>query len=245
MIRKLDCVEIENSFINMPKGEPFICSFSGGKDSMIALSMACEKGELRGLIHWVDDDSKESAFHFQDLSIIKEQAKCMDIPLTITYDLPWRNRLELLKTYQKFAQQGIKSIVFGDIYVEDSVKLQSILCKKAGLIPRYPIWGKSHSQLIEEICNRRIKPIITRINTSMLSKEWLGKTFDKNVYDALCSLGINPFGENGEFHTTVVEANIFKKDMAYSLIMNETRDNCVNINMTTHNRPHKVFKLID
>ncbi|WP_270564206.1 hypothetical protein [Clostridium beijerinckii] len=245
MIKKFEFSEIENSFMDMPEGEPFICSFSGGKDSTIALSMACERGEKRGLIHWVDDDSKESAFHFQDLSIIKEQAQCIDVPLTITYDLPWRNRMELLRTYKNFAEQGIKSIVFGDIFVEDSVKLQSILCKMAGLIPRYPIWGKSHPELIKEINKRRIKPIITRINTSMLSEEWLGKAFNEEVYDAFCSLGINPFGENGEFHTTVVDADVYKKAMNYNLCSNEKQEDCVNINTSVHNRAHKVFKLIE
>lgn len=123
-------VDPSHSFLDMPLGEPFICSFSGGKDSVLALSLASEKGNAKGLIHWSNKLTSTSTFHEQSISIVKQQALNLDLPLTITSFSPKEHRLELLKIYEDFASQGIKSIVFGDIYLMDSVKLQSILCKK-------------------------------------------------------------------------------------------------------------------
>ena len=60
-------MNFKESFENMPEGEPFICSFSGGKDSVIALSMAAEKGEARGLLNWFDEEQNKSVFQILTL----------------------------------------------------------------------------------------------------------------------------------------------------------------------------------
>lgn len=232
---------IKNSFTDMPKGESFICSFSGGKDSALALSMACEVGNAKGIIHWSDKEENSSIFHCQNLSIIKEQAKCMDIPLTIVHNIPWENtRLKLVNLYKDYRKQGIKSIVFGDILDENSLKYQVTLCRVAGLTPRYPIWRKSHSELMVELENRHIKTIITRINTDLLDAKWLGKVYDRTIYKTFCFLDINPFGEYGEFHTTVVNADIFKDEMRYSLDDSSMTDDQAAIGLSTHSNPKPV-----
>lgn len=232
---------IKNSFTDMPKGEPFICSFSGGKDSALALSMACEIGIAKGIVHWSNNEENLSIFHCQGLSIINEQARCMEIPLTIVHNTPWENtRLKLLNMYKDFRKQGINSIIFGDILNENSLKYQVALCRAAGLIPRYPIWNKSHSELMVELENRKIKTIITRINTDLLDAKWLGKIFDRDVYGAFCELDIDPFGENGEFHTTVVNADIFKEEMRYCLDDSAMIDGQIVIHLSTHSSPKPV-----
>ena len=229
-----------NSFIEMPSGEPFICSFSGGKDSVLALSLACEKGIPKGLIHWSDKIRKTSIFHEQSIAIVKQQAISLGLPLTISSFSPKEHRLELLRLYENFAAQGIKSIIFGDIYLLDSVKLQSILCQKAGLVPRYPLWHKSYDDLMRDIIYYNIKSIISRINIRKLASNWLGAEFNQKVYHEFLKLNIDPFGENGEYHTTVVDGKIFKKPLTYTI---NTTEN-TSINLSVHSLLDNTLKLI-
>lgn len=229
-----------DSFSSMAPNEPFVCSFSGGKDSVLALAIAMERGSARGLIHWTNKITGTSTFHEQSMNIVKLQAMSLKLPLTITSYTPREHRLELLKLYKKFAARGIRSIVFGDIYLEDSVKLQSILCQKAGLVPRYPLWNKSYDDLMREVLHRKIKSIISRINISKLDSKWLGSFFDLTTYQEFLKLPIDPFGERGEFHTTVVDAEIFQQALDYTI-------NCTGgceIDLSVHDLTDNIFRLI-
>lgn len=230
----------KGSFESMPDGEPFICSFSGGKDSVIALSMASQKGEARGLINWFDRKQKKSVFHNQDLRLIQIQAECVKLPLYTTEFTPWSHRVDLINVYKKFAEQGIKSIIFGDIFLADSAKLQSILCKKAGLIPRFPLWEKDMNQLLGEMQRRKIRTIISRVNTAYLGEEWLGKEYDKDLYDLFNEMGIDPFGERGEFHTTVIDADIFKEPLSERL----KEEYGAKIDLSFHELKDNIYRLL-
>lgn len=232
--------DIENSFNNMPDGEPFICSFSGGKDSMIALSRACERGEARGIIHWFDDERNESVFHHQNIEIMKIQAECMNMPLIVSRFTPWKHRLELIHQYEDLVKQGIRSIIFGDIYLEDSAKMQYVLCKKVGLIPRFPLWGCDCNDLFMELETRKIRTMISRVNTAYLDECWLGKEYDRRVFEEFEKLGIDPFGEKGEFHTTVVDADIFQISLEEKML-----ESCgVEISYSKHELKDNIYYLL-
>lgn len=235
---------VEKSFMEMPQDEPFICSFSGGKDSTIALSMACEKGEAKALIHWSNKEKTTSIFHSQDLSIINCQAEHLNLPVIIANYTPWKHRVELLRIYKEFADKGIKSIVFGDIDEIDSAKMQYILCDMAGLIPRYPLWNKTSKELFMEMKFRRIKTVITRVNTAMLSSEWLGHVFDEKVYLTFCQMGIDPFGEKGEFHTTVVDADVFARPINYSIMKNKDTENEIILRLSSHYCEDNIYRIM-
>lgn len=86
----------------IPKGEPFICMFSGGKDCMLALSVACETGIPSALIHsmYAEEEEAVSILHMQKQSLIERQAELMNIPLEITRGSiveRWPNLVRVLK----------------------------------------------------------------------------------------------------------------------------------------------------
>lgn len=232
--------DFKNSFEKMPSGEPFVCSFSGGKDSVLALCRANDRGEARGLLTWYDEEQQGSVFHHQSIKIIQTQAESMGLPLIISKFTPWSHRLELIEQYKDFAAQGIKSIIFGDIYLQDSAKMQSILCKKAGLIPRFPLWGESIETLFRDLEERKIRTIISRVNTAYLDEKWLGKEYDQNTFNAFKEIDIDSFGEKGEFHTTVIDADIFKNSID---VMKEKEDGA-EINLSKHELKNNIYRLI-
>ena len=237
--------DIETSFDQMPDNEAFICSYSGGKDSAIALSMACDRGTCVGLLHWTDEGCEETVFHVQDLSIINKQAECMGLPLYNIHFVPWKNRIALLDFYKMMSQQGVRSVIFGDIFLPDSVKFQSILCTIAGLTPRYPLWKRSYDDLITEMETRKVEAIITRVNTSYLDRRYLGRTFDRDVYNSFCAMSIDPFGEHGEYHTTVVNADIFKETMSYTIDRNERAQERILLKLSSHQLENNIYRLIN
>ena len=243
MLSQFDMEKIENSFLEMPMGEPFVCSFSGGKDSAIALAMAMEKGKAKGLVHWYDGEKNTSIFHSQDFSIINCQAQHIGLPLIVVHYTPWKHRLQLLRTYQEMKKKGEKSIVFGDINICDSVKIQSILCEEAGLIPRYPLWNKDYDWMFTEMQKRKIKAIITRVNTSMLEARWLGQTFNENVYQQFKNLAIDSFGERGEYHTTVVNADFFLKEIEFTFYEDRI-GNKLQLKLSSHYHEKNIYRLI-
>lgn len=86
----------------------------------------------------------------------------------------------------------------------------------AGLTIKCPLWGMTVEMVVDKLEKRKIQSVISSINPNKLSKQWLGKQFDRNVYNEFIKLGIHPLGEKGEFHTTLVGADFFKKEIEYS-----------------------------
>lgn len=232
--------DFKNSFKEMTYGEPFVCSFSGGKDSVLAFCRANEIGEAKGLLTWYDEEKQESVFHHQNIEILQKQADSIGLPLIISKFTPWSHRLELIEQYKDFAAHGVRSIIFGDIYLEDSAKMQSILCRKAGLVPRFPLWGNSVEELFKDLEERKIKTIISRVNTAYLDESWLGKEYNKETFCSFKETEIDPFGEKGEFHTTVIDADVFNHCVEIAL----ENENGAKINFSKHELKNNIYRLI-
>lgn len=200
---------------HVPKDEPFICMFSGGKDCSLALSIMQERNPVKGLLHCVSASKNISLFHLQSHKIVKTQAEAMGLPVNIIDYSALDRWPKLVNTYKQLAEQGIKSILFGDQFLEGHALLQINMCISAGLTPRMPLWHMPQSQIQKELKERKINCIITAIGTPLLSDSWLGKTFDDYAFEHFKSLGIDPLGENGEYHTTLVDADFLKKQLVY------------------------------
>ena len=195
----------------VPVGEPFVCNFSGGKDCALALSIACETGNLKGLLHWVKPDEDISRLHVQSKHIVERQAELMDVPLHITEFCALDTWNKYIKVYKKLADSGIKSIVFGDLYFAKNTKQQMLVCYAAGLTPRMPLLDWKYEKIRKEMKKRDIKCIITTIRSERLNDNWLGRIYDNEAYNELQELGVDPFGEAGEFHTTLIDFNMLGK----------------------------------
>jgi uncharacterized protein (TIGR00290 family) len=126
---------------------------------------------------------------------------------------------------------NVDALVAGDINVPQHITWLQNVCSKAGTELLEPLFGKKTSILFQEMFNEpRFKATIIGVNTKYLTDEWLGFTISSETAEAFLSRTrhIDPLGENGEFHTIVVESplysNTFKitpleriveKDMSY------------------------------
>lgn len=201
----------------IPHGEKFVCMFSGGKDCGLALSLALENGILCELLHCAPKDASCSLWHQQSLSVAQEQARLIGTPLRIIPYSAWFNYTKLVRLYHYYLKQGITSVVFGDLYDEKQAKLQTALCLSAGLIPRMPLWQRSYNELLELKKQHSLSCIITCLESDKLETYWLGKVFNYDAYQYFTELGIDAMGEQGEFHTTLVNARYFHHPLRYQL----------------------------
>ncbi|WP_423364594.1 diphthine--ammonia ligase [Mycoplasma sp. P36-A1] len=191
----------------------FLVSYSGGKDSMLALDrMLKDKNELVGIFTTTNKDIG-SWFHDINLNILENVAKSIDtifIPVKLRegneYTEDFENALKALKQ-----QYSIDCIVFGDIDIEEHRIWCSERCNNVGLEAIFPLWQENRLSLVKEFIDKGYKAVIKKVDKNKLPKETLGKTLDYSVLNYFTEVGIDECGENGEYHTLVYDGPIFKQ----------------------------------
>ncbi|MGM0446318.1 MAG: diphthine--ammonia ligase [Bacillota bacterium] len=186
------------------------CSWSGGKDSTLSLYKALNaKMDVKYLLNMMNEDGKNSRSHNLPLDIIKAQSDSLNIPL-ITKKTTWETYEEIfIDTLKQFNKDGIKYGIFGDIDLEDHRKWEEKVCEKANLNAVLPLWQQKRKVLLKEFLDLGFKTMIVVVNESYLDKKYLGKILDKELVNEFEEIGIDPNGENGEYHTVVLDGPIF------------------------------------
>ncbi len=184
--------------------------FSGGKESIHAISIAESQGvEVEYLLHQIPTFLSPHAHNIEALQTL---AKSMNKHFAIV-DLHKGERelVDLLKNL------NVDALVAGDINVPQHITWLENICNQAGTKLLEPLFGKKTSILFQEMFKEpRFKATIIGVNTKYLTDEWLGFTISNETAEAFLSRTrqIDPLGENGEFHTIVIESplysNIFK-----------------------------------
>jgi len=133
--------------------------------------------------------------------------------------------------YKEIAKKGVKYVVHGALSEEEYVLFHEKLCQSAGLQLCVPLWKKTSDELMDELENYNIRSVITMVDNNKLSREWLGRIYDRTVYNHFNVLNIDPLGECGEFHTTVVDATLFQNPLDYKVL--EIIEDIANIELYT------------
>lgn len=201
----------------MHKGK-FVVSFSGGKDSTLALYRMIKDGyKVIGLLVTFDNQN-DSCFHKIPKNILKEVSNELEIPL-IQVDCSEG------KVYEEEFERALKSAkangaeicVFGDIDIEAHKKWCLDRCDEAGLKGTFPLWQENREILTNEFIDYGFKAVIKKVNLKTLGEEFLGKELTKNVVNEVKNLGCDPSGENGEYHTLVFDGPIFKQGVKFNI----------------------------
>lgn len=195
-----------------------LASFSGGKDSMLSVDRIIDQGhEITGLITTCREGA--SWFHDLPLDLLQSMAELLDLPFypiqTGSGEAYTRDYIQSLKSLaQKTSAEGI---VFGDIDLADHRKWCESLAEAAGLEAVFPLWGEGRKALVEEFLQKGYKTVIKKIDKKKLGKELLGRVLDKEILDDIEELGFDPCGENGEYHTLVVDGPKFRASLPVKL----------------------------
>ena len=189
-----------------------VASWSGGKDSCLALYKALKDGyEVKRLINFISRDLNRCCFHGVTADIIKLQGELLGIPVLqhkVTDDM---------ENYEREFKEGVKvvpgidSMIFGDIYLQEHLDWIVRVCKDMNISPVEPLWGLEAETIAREFIELGFKTIIISAKADIIGKEFVGKEFDEKMIEELKKKGVCPCGENGEFHTLVIDGPLFKR----------------------------------
>lgn len=199
------------------KEKLFIASYSGGKDSALALYRAVKMRYTPGaLLTSYNTDKNRSWFHGVPKEVLESVADSVGCPLWLMETGGEEYTENFEKCLIKAKEQGIDYCVFGDIDIEEHRKWCTERCENTGLTALFPLWNESRKSLVEEFINSGFTANITIIDTKRMSDRHLGKPLTIDLISELESEGVDVCGENGEYHTFVSAGALFKKPIIYS-----------------------------
>ena len=191
-------------------GRPFFCSWSGGKDSCLALFHAIQNGgKPHSLLTMLSEDGVTSRSHALPKPLIEAQAKSLGLR-PVFRSASWQAyETEFISALHEFKKSGVELGVFGDIDVDSHREWVRRVCGVAGIAPVHPLWKRDRRELLDEFIRLAFRAQIVVVNEQKLDRNFLGKAIDAQTIIALEEIGIDPSGELGEFHTVVTDGPMF------------------------------------
>ncbi len=201
-------------------GRKAVFNWSGGKDSALALHKIILAGEphVSCLLTTVNEHFDRVSMHGVRTELLERQAELIGIPL-VQVKLP---EMPDMLTYEKLMMEhlvkltrdGIRTAVFGDIFLDDLRKYREDALSRIGMTCLFPIWKIPTKRLIEEFIELGFKAITVCVDEKYLDKSFAGKTIDRSFIDSLPP-NVDPCGENGEYHSFVYDGPIFKEPIRF------------------------------
>jgi uncharacterized protein (TIGR00290 family) len=207
-----------------------LVSWSGGKDSAMALSEALKSGnyEVAALLTTVTREYDRISMHGVRRALLKQQAESLGLKLEEVFITKDASNAEyessMGKVLSKYKELGVSSVVFGDIFLEDLRKYREEKLGQINMHAIFPIWKMETNELARRFMGAGFKAVTTCVDTNVLGKEFVGREFNEDFLSELPGV-VNPCGENGEFHSFVYDGPVFKKPIAFSLGEKVLRDN--------------------
>jgi len=196
------------------KNTRFFSSWSGGKDSCLALHRAVTAGAKPAcLLTIISEDGIRSRSHGLRRDVLEAQAAAMGIPLLIRCATWAEYELVFVEALHEIRRKGVKAGVFGDIDFPPHLEWEKKVCAKADLIPYLPLWECARLELLHEFIALGYKAVIVIVKEDKLDRKFLGRIINQEVINEFLKIGIDPCGENGEYHTLVVDGPIFSKPL--------------------------------
>ncbi|GAB4073842.1 diphthine--ammonia ligase [Barrientosiimonas marina] len=192
-------------------------SFSGGKDSCLALYYLQKQGvDVKCLLTTVLEDSKETVAHNEKLERVERQAERLDIPVYfIETNFPTYEDDFIWYISDMKQRYGIDGMAFGDIYLQGHREWGEKLAARAGVEPVYPLWSeqaKAAGWLCDFIA-LGFEAEVIKVDSEKLPQNWAGRKLDQSfVSDIMTYSDVCPMGESGEYHTYVHDGPIFRPD---------------------------------
>jgi uncharacterized protein (TIGR00290 family) len=200
--------------------QPTSCalSFSGGKDSTLALDRAVRHGwPVSYLLNLYDADSQRVRFHGVRQALIQAQADALSIPLLDYPTRPETFEQVLLAALDELRERGVDAIIFGNIHLADVRAWYEQRTTGKGLLHLEPLWGEPVGLLAREVIQRGYHAILTSVELARAKESWLGQPLSEPLLQEFEAAGIDACGERGEYHTFVSNGPLFRQPLPIRL----------------------------
>lgn len=183
-----------------------LVAWSSGKDAAWALHEARRSGdvEIVGLLTTVTAPFARVSMHAVREALLDRQAAALGLPC-LKVRIPWpcpneSYEQEMARALEAARAEGVTEVVFGDLFLSDVRAYREAKLAGTGIAPRFPLWGRDTSTLAREMIAGGLRATLTCIDPRRLERALAGRAFDAALLDELPP-GVDPCGENGEFHS--------------------------------------------
>jgi len=199
-----------------------VLNWSSGKDASLAYFTLLQDRSYRvtHLLTTLSAEHERVFMHGVRMSLLDIQAERVKLPL-IKVMLPASPddsiyKTAMLETLTSLKEQGVTTAAYGDIFLEDLKVYREQQLAQVGMNAVFPLWKRDTRELVAAIEQAGIDAIVVCVNAKVLGQEFLGKQVNAEFLNSLPP-GVDPCGENGEFHTFVRNAPFFSSPIDVSL----------------------------
>ena len=196
-----------------------IVSWSGGKDCLVALDRVRDQYDVAALLTTVTPEFGRVSMHGVRVELVEQQAASLGLPLRRA-EIPWpccNDDYEgvMRAAWANFQAQGVDHVICGDLYLEDIRRYrEERLFGAAACV--FPLWGEGTHPLSREFLARGYRAVVCCVDTRALPATFAGRPYDEHFLADLPG-GVDPCGENGEFHTFVHDGPTFAQPVPFRL----------------------------
>ena len=200
---------------------PTLVSWSGGKDAAWTLHALRQRGDIAvvGLLTTITEGYERVAMQGIRVEVLHAQAEAVGLPViaarlpqradNATYEATFAAALDVART----CWPGLRQVAFGDLFLADIRRYREALCARLDWTPVFPLFGSDTAALARAMIAGGLRAHVCCVDTQQLDAGFSGRAFDADLLDALPA-GVDPCGENGEFHTCVSAGPMFAKPLA-------------------------------
>ena len=210
--------------------EKVLVSWSAGKDSALALNALAHDNsvEIAALLTVVTAGYDRISMHGVRRELLRRQAESLGYPLEEVL-IPQQCTDEqygqaMRRALEKHRLLGVGSVAFGDLFLEDVRRYREERLAIVGMRAIFPLWGRNTAELAREFVSAGFKAVVVCVDTQALEASFVGREYGSQFLAELPS-GVDPCGENGEFHSFVYDGPGFRKKVEFQRGEIVLRDN--------------------
>jgi uncharacterized protein (TIGR00290 family) len=197
-----------------------LLSWSGGKDAAWSLHALRQSDEVEvvGLLTTITESFERVAMQGIRVEVLRAQAEAAGLPViesrmpqsssNTVYEATFADALGRARE----RWPDCREVAFGDLFLDDIRAYREALCARMGWRPRFPLFGADTARLARQMLAGGLRADLCCVDTQQLDAGFAGRSFDAALLDDL-PRGIDPCGENGEFHTCVSAGPMFARPL--------------------------------
>jgi uncharacterized protein (TIGR00290 family) len=202
--------------------EDVLVSWSGGKDSCLALYELGQEGRHRAaaLLTTVTRDYDRISMHGVRRVLLERQAESLGLPLRqVLISKGATNEeyeREMAAALSEYRERGVDAVVFGDLFLEDVRAYREQFLARHGMRGLYPVWMRDTGEFVRRFIALGFKAVVTCVSGEALDGSFAGRVIDEEFLASLPP-GVDPCGENGEFHSFVFAGPSFREEVKFAV----------------------------
>lgn len=195
-------------------------SWSGGKDCCMALDRLVKEGcEVVCLVTTIPGETGRTFGHGEKAQRIREQADALGLPaefISTSNDQYTQSFIDALCGIRE--RYRADAVAFGDLYFDEHRQWGEGVARASGLEALFPLWmspGEPVKAALLRFVESGYRAYVIRIKDGALPEAWLGREVDRSFYEDILRTDADPMGENGEYHTFVVDGPLFRRPVSF------------------------------